>query len=103
MPSRSSSEICERSLDLTLIGIGRRIIPQCAQKHFFREAFYKTSSGGRKPRSPAARSCAFADGRCLTVVACSDRGRKRAPGRGTELAVEGLVLLYDMNRELRPL
>src|SRR5450759_5162136 len=49
MPPRSSSPICERSLDLTLIGIGRRDIPQCSPKHFFMEAFYRTFSGGRRP------------------------------------------------------
>src|ERR1039458_4011046 len=42
MPPRSSSPICERSLDLTLIGIGRRDIPQCSSKHFHMEAFYQT-------------------------------------------------------------
>src|ERR1017187_4194632 len=41
MPPRSNSRICERSLDLTLIGIGQRAIPQCSQKHFFMEAFYR--------------------------------------------------------------
>src|SRR5664280_257713 len=51
MPPRSSSPICERSLDLTLIGIGRRDIPQCSSKHFHMEAFYRTFSGGQRPRS----------------------------------------------------
>src|ERR1017187_5688347 len=50
MPPRSSSPICERSLDLTLIGIGRRDIPQCSSKHFHMEAFYRTFSGGQRPR-----------------------------------------------------
>src|ERR1035438_6580559 len=49
MPRRSSSPICERSLDLTLIGIGRRDIPQCNSKHFHMEAFYQTFSGGQRP------------------------------------------------------
>src|ERR1035438_10495672 len=49
MPPRSSSPICERSLDLTLIGIGRRDIPQCSSKHFHMEAFYQTFSGGQRP------------------------------------------------------
>src|ERR1017187_634543 len=49
MPPRSSSPICERSLDLTLIGIGRRDIPQCSSKHFHMEAFYRTFSGGQRP------------------------------------------------------
>src|ERR1039458_7632987 len=49
MPRRSSSPICERSLDLTLIGIGRRDIPQCNSKHFHMEALYKTFSGGQRP------------------------------------------------------
>src|ERR1035437_5549441 len=48
MPPRSSSPICERSLDLTLIGIGRRDIPQCSPKHFLMEVFYRTFSGGRR-------------------------------------------------------
>src|SRR5471032_2220044 len=51
MPPRSSSPICERSLDLTLIGIGRRDIPQCSSKHFHMEAFYRTFSDGHRPRS----------------------------------------------------
>src|ERR1017187_7037363 len=51
MTPRSSSPICERSLDLTLIGIGRRDIPQCSSKHFHMEAFYRTFSGGQRPRS----------------------------------------------------
>src|ERR1035441_1581065 len=51
MPPRSSSPICERSLDLTLIGIGRRDIPQCSSKHFHTEAFYRTFSGGQTPSS----------------------------------------------------
>src|SRR5664279_642352 len=50
MPPRSSSPICERSLDLTLIGIGRRDIPQCSSKHFHMEAFYRTFSGGQRRR-----------------------------------------------------
>src|ERR1017187_3624266 len=49
MPPRSSSPICERSLDLTLIGIGRRDIPQCSSKHFHMEALYRTVSGGQRP------------------------------------------------------
>src|ERR1035437_3349866 len=49
MPPRSSSPICERSLDLTLIGIGRRDIPQCSPKHFLMEVFCRTFSGGRRP------------------------------------------------------
>src|ERR1035437_6906188 len=49
MPPRSSSPICERSLDLTLIGIGRRDIPQCSPKHFLMEVLYRTFSGGRRP------------------------------------------------------
>src|ERR1035441_2674961 len=53
MPPRSSSPICERSLDLTLIGIGRRDIPQCSSKHFHMEAFYRTFSGGQRPRTAA--------------------------------------------------
>src|ERR1035441_9526861 len=56
MPPRSSSPICERSLDLTLIGIGRRDIPQCSSKHFHMEAFYHTFSGGQRPSQPAAPS-----------------------------------------------
>src|ERR1017187_2848294 len=55
MPPRSSSPICERSLDLTLIGIGRRDIPQCSSKHFHMEAFYQTFSGGQRPSLSAAR------------------------------------------------
>src|ERR1019366_1106793 len=51
MPPRSSSPICERSLDLTLIGIVRRDIPQCSSKHFHTEAFYRTFSGGQTPSS----------------------------------------------------
>src|ERR1019366_7875547 len=54
MPPRSSSPICERSLDLTLIGIGRRDIPQCSSKHFHMEAFYRTFSGGQRPSRPGA-------------------------------------------------
>src|ERR1035437_7254239 len=57
MPPRSSSPICERSLDLTLIGIGRRDIPQCSSKQFHTEAFYRTFSGGQRPSrfaSPAS-------------------------------------------------
>src|ERR1039457_1743771 len=50
MPPRSSSPICERSLDLTVIGIGRRDIPQCSSKHFHMEAFSRTFSGGQRPR-----------------------------------------------------
>src|SRR5450756_63958 len=50
MPPRSNSPICERSLDLTLIEIGRRDIPQCSPKHFFMKAFYRTFSGGQRPR-----------------------------------------------------
>src|ERR1035437_8534710 len=52
MPPRSSSPICERSLDLTLIEIGRRDIPQCSPKHFFMQMFYRTFSGGQRPRRP---------------------------------------------------
>src|ERR1035441_2477080 len=37
------------SLDLTLIGIGRRDIPQRSSKHFHMEAFYQTFSGGQRP------------------------------------------------------
>src|ERR1035441_2808909 len=51
MPPRSSSPICERSLDLTVIGIGRRDIPQCSSKHFHMEAFSRTFSGGQRPRA----------------------------------------------------
>src|SRR5450759_255781 len=51
MPPRSNSPICERSLDLTLIEIGRRDIPQCSPKHFFTQLFYRTFSGGQRPRS----------------------------------------------------
>src|ERR1035441_826133 len=51
MPPRSSSPICERSLDLTLIGIGRLDIPQCSPKHFRMEVFYRTFSGGQRPSS----------------------------------------------------
>src|ERR1035437_4878799 len=54
MPPRSSSPICERSLDLTLIGIGRRDIPQCSSKHFHMEAFYRTFSGGQRPSADLA-------------------------------------------------
>src|SRR5450759_1666634 len=50
MPPRSNSPICERSLDLTLIEIGRRDIPQCSPKHFFTQMFYRTFSGGQRPR-----------------------------------------------------
>src|ERR1022692_4056479 len=53
MPPRSSSPICERSLDLTLIGIGRRDIPQCSPKHFLMQMFYRTFSGGQRPRRGA--------------------------------------------------
>src|SRR5208283_1801726 len=52
MPPRSSSPICERSLDLTLIGIGRRDIPQCSPKHFRMEVFYRTFSDGQRPSQP---------------------------------------------------
>src|SRR5664279_310014 len=58
MPPRSSSPICERSLDLTLIGIGRRDIPQCSSKHFHMEAFYRTFSGGQGTSSPQVLSSA---------------------------------------------
>src|SRR5450759_4638736 len=51
MPPRSNSPICERSLDLTLIEIGRRDIPQCSPKHFFTQMFYRTFSGGQRPRT----------------------------------------------------
>src|SRR5471030_3055221 len=56
MPPRSSSPICERSLDLTLIGIGRRDISQCSSKHFHMEAFYRTFSGGHRPSVGGATS-----------------------------------------------
>src|ERR1039458_6785015 len=56
MPPRSSSPICERSLDLTLIGIGRRDIPQCSSEHFHMEAFYRTFSGGQRPSRPIEAS-----------------------------------------------
>src|SRR5450759_4626985 len=63
MPPRSNSPICERSLDLTLIEIGRRDIPQCSPKHFFTQMFYRTFSGGQRPSAddlraagPAARN-----------------------------------------------
>src|ERR1035437_7582161 len=49
MPPRSSSPICERSFDLTLIEIGRRDIPQCSPKHFIMQMFYRTFSSGRRP------------------------------------------------------
>src|ERR1035437_4695583 len=49
MPPRSSSPICERSFDLTLIEIGRRDIPQCSPKHFIMQMFYRTFSNGRRP------------------------------------------------------
>src|ERR1035441_5555708 len=52
MHPRSSSPICERSLDLTLIGIGRRDIPQCSPKHFLMQMFYRTFSGGQRPSVP---------------------------------------------------
>src|ERR1035441_8175029 len=61
MPPRSSSPICERSLDLTLIGIGRRDIPQCSSKHFHTEAFYRTFSGGQTPSSIPTASPGFRD------------------------------------------
>src|ERR1035437_7180709 len=51
MPPRSNSPICERSLDLTLIEIGRRDIPQCSPKHSFTQMFYRTLSGGQTPSS----------------------------------------------------
>src|ERR1039458_2671339 len=63
MPPRSSSPICERSLDLTLIGIGRRDIPQCSPKHFRMEVFYRTFSGGQRPsREQERRGGAEIDG-----------------------------------------
>src|ERR1035437_3842246 len=55
MPPRSSSPICERSLDLTLIGIGRLDIPQCSPKHFRMEVFYRTFSGGQRPSKQARK------------------------------------------------
>src|ERR1035437_1515536 len=54
MPPRSNSPICERSLDLTLIEIGRRDIPQCSPKHSFTQMFYRTCSGGQRPRADRA-------------------------------------------------
>src|ERR1035441_4360888 len=48
MPPRSSSPICERSLGLTLIGIGGRDIPQCSLKHFLMQMLYQTFSGGHR-------------------------------------------------------
>src|ERR1035437_3536190 len=61
MPPRSSSPICERSLDLTLIGIGRRDIPQCSPKHFLMEVFCRTFSGGRRPRGLPGREATTPD------------------------------------------
>src|ERR1035441_10336045 len=55
MPSRSSSPICESSLVLALIVIGRRDIAQCSSKHFHMEAFYQAVSGGQRPSD--ARYC----------------------------------------------
>src|ERR1035441_2404639 len=56
MPPRSSSPICERSLDLTLIGIGRRDIPQCSPKHFLMQMFDRTFSGGQRPSGKKQRA-----------------------------------------------
>src|ERR1039457_5148250 len=70
MPPRSSSPICERSLDLTLIGIGRRDIPQCSSKHFHMEAFYRTFSGGQRPSALPRRTYGFphlSRGACATL------------------------------------
>src|ERR1017187_978026 len=82
MPPRSSSPICERSLDLTLIGIGRRDIPQCSPKHFLMQMFYRTFSGGQRPSAP------FADGPDTA------RNRRTPPiARGVALSVR-LDLLH---------
>src|ERR1035437_4253374 len=97
MPPRSSSPICERSLDLTLIGIGRRDIPQCSSKHFHMEAFYRTFSGGQRPRAtddtfpyrkwvvgngPTARKCNIVlVPRAATTIGCFQRGCRTSPAK----------------------
>src|SRR5450759_4319459 len=82
MPPRSSSPICERSLDLTLIGIGRRDIPQCSLKHFLMQMLYRTFSSGQRPRL-----CKEAKFKQYASVAELHRLRKK-PGRFSEVHSE---------------
>src|ERR1039457_2792000 len=102
MPPGSSSPICERSLDLTLIGIGRRDIPQCSSKHFHMEAFYQTFSGGQRPRAP--RPTRFSRESKATAVdidqARAEVGRRIE--KGTEQGKPFLRVVVPTPREPKP-
>src|ERR1035437_7378374 len=81
MPTSSSSPICERSFDLTLIEIGRRDIPQCSPKHFIMQMFYRTFSSGRRPSYFLAQKCVFMKGAPRPGRrSCSDKREKAPPG-----------------------
>src|ERR1017187_9246370 len=80
MPPRSSSPICERSLDLTLIGIGRRDIPQCSPKHFLMQMFYRTFSSGQRPSDPGGW---YTSGTKTTGTASANSGYQFSGFTGT--------------------
>src|ERR1035437_1891563 len=82
MPPRSSSPICERSLDLTLIGIGRRDIPQCSPNHFLMQMFYRTFSGGQRPSRPVLKGITPFVASAGTMLALRTPMRIRELSRG---------------------